>query len=265
MKRFQLQFRDCDTKALLRSSARESDTEIVFDEPGVYCQSDVPRVIYGRFPGSLDPLRYAVTSIEYHESTRNRGLKSRSRIFGYKPRAPLRQDFCSATSMAVQFGKQQEILREYGERIAATYRDWAPDLYAHHLRELEAVRPEWILRGTPFTSGIVNKDNPLKYHFDTGNFKNCFSCMLVLRQNVEGGYLSLPQYNARWLLEDGAYFLFDGQAILHGVTPMKLLNAKAYRYSVVYYALKAMANCGTSEEELRRIRELKRTREWKRI
>lgn len=265
MKRFQLSRREVDTKALLRRRAVEADTELVLDQPGVYCEGDVPRVLYGKLPGSLDRLRYAVTSIEYQGGTRTAGLKTTSRIFGYRPRIAIRQDYCSATTMALQFPAQQEILRAYGMELAKIYAEFAPDVYADHMRQLEAVRPEWRLRDTPFTSGIVNKDNPLNYHLDTGNFEGCFSCMIVLRQNLQGGFLSVPEFNARWLLEDGAFFLFDGQALLHGVTPMKLLNAKAYRYSVVFYALRAMARCGTPAEELARIRQLKRTREWKRV
>jgi hypothetical protein len=111
----------------------------------------------------------------------------------------------------------------------------------------------------------VNKNNALNYHFDGGNFEGVMSCMVVLRKNLEGGFLSVPEIDARFLLEDRSYFLFDGQKLLHGVTPIKRLNRNAYRYSIVYYAIRNMMKCGTLKQELDHARKGRMEIEKKRI
>ena len=49
---------------------------------------------------------------------------------------------------------------------------------------------------------------------------------------------------------DNALIIFDGQAVLHGVTPINKFHPRGYRASVVLYALEAMKNCYPFEQEL---------------
>ena len=58
--------------------------------------------------------------------------------------------------------------------------------------------------------------------------------------------------------------IFDGQQILHGVTPIVKQFEDAHRFTVVYYALQAMWNCEPLCAELARIRNIKSKREAKR-
>ena len=55
--------------------------------------------------------------------------------------------------------------------------------------------------------------------------------------------------------------MFDGQGIMHGVTPITYESPLSYRYSIVYYSLKQMWKCLTIDEELVRIRNKKTQRE----
>lgn len=48
------------------------------------------------------------------------------------------------------------------------------------------ILPEWRLKDQPFTSGIVNRSNPLPYHLDSGNLKGSMSAMVVMQQGVLG-------------------------------------------------------------------------------
>jgi len=122
------------------------------------------------------------------------------------------------------------------------------------------------MEGTPFTSGIVNKNNPLKYHHDSGNFKNVLSNMIVLKRGVKGGRLSCPEYDIKFECDDNCVVIFDGAQILHGVTPIiKPEGEETYRYSVVYYSLEQMWKCDSVNEEVKRIRKVKKEREFKRI
>lgn len=214
---------------------------------------------------SSKDLADALQRINYTVSDRVSGLRTVSRIFGYAPRVPLRKDFCSPTSLAQDFPKEHELLCEYGRAIVDLYTEVAPEVYEAHFTEAEKkVRKEYRIEGTPFTSGIVNKNNPLKYHFDSGNFKNVYSCMLGIREGTAGGYLAMPEYDCALEIKNNSVTIFDGQKILHGVTPIKLLTPEAYRFTIVYYSLTRMWECLPLGEEVRRIRNLKTERERRR-
>lgn len=59
--------------------------------------------------------------------------------------------------------------------------------------------------------------------------------------------------------------MFDGQGLLHGVTPIFKKTARAVRYSIVYYSMRQMWNCLPITDELIRIRKKKAERETKRL
>ena len=128
----------------------------------------------------------------------------------------------------------------------------------------EKIPHEYRLHGTAFTSGIVNENNPLKYHYDAGNFRGVWSGMIVFKSGIEGGHLALPEFGLGVELCDRSLFLFDGQGILHGVTPIVRTRPDAKRYSIVYYSLQNMWSCRPLGEELDRIRQKRTEREAKR-
>lgn len=253
MRLLQLQRKEIDIKALKKRSALESDASIEISEPTIIMEGDEIRVIYGRLDDDCFDLLVAFQTIKYLESLRTSGLKTRSRIFGFSPRNALRSNFCGVTSMAFEHPKAHQTILEYGKKFDAIYQQAAPALYDRHRELFERIKPFWRIPGTLYTSGIVNKNNPLKYHFDAGNFKNVMSCMVVLKQNSEGGRLSVPQLDVKFNFENRSFIMFDGQALLHGVTPIKKLNSTGYRYSCVYYSLEQMKNCGEPEEEVKHV------------
>ena len=83
----------------------------------------------------------------------------------------------------------------WGKTVAKYYQDFLPERYKSHNEQLtDKVIDEYRIEGTPFTSGIINKNNPLKYHFDSGNFKGVYSCMITVKHDTSGGNLSMPEY-----------------------------------------------------------------------
>lgn len=264
-----------DPKLWLRNRPKEDDTGTVHTEPGVYYLDDVPVLIYGRFADRHERLLWALHTLGYQRESRSTaggaiGSRGReklgeSRIFGFRPRIPFGANYCGISSTAETHPAQHRTICDFGRLLDAMYRAAAPEVAARHAEALKHISPSWVLPGTCFTSGIVNRDNPLKYHFDRGNLRDVMSCMAVFRNMMSGGNLAIPEFNARWALEDHTYFLFDGQRFLHGVTPIRKMNKRAYRYSIVYYALRAMASCGTLEQELDRCRKEKARREKERI
>lgn len=253
--------RSCPEKvktSVLLSDSRETISEpcIVYEE-GV----DKPLVLYTYAEVDTSAVLHAVRNIEYVKGKRARGLYSISRIFGYRPRLTMHHDYCSITSLAFDSQEKHEVICDFAKEIERVYRENIPDVYEKHKEMVSSVLPEWRIKDTVYTSGIVNKNNQLKYHHDTGNFNEVYSAMLVLRSGTRGGNLLLPEYGVQFQLKNNAIFIFDGQSVLHGVTPIFYDYPEAYRYSLVYYSLKQIAKCLPLKEELERIREVKMKRE----
>lgn len=208
----------------------------------------------------LDALRQAVLHITKIGSNRRQsGVPSRSKIFGFSPRMPVQQrDWCAGAALNREYPEVCQVLFEYASHLSTIYKAVFPAGYLHSVAALSHVRPEWKIPDSVFTSGIVNLDNPLQYHYDAGNFEGTWSVMAVFKKGMAGGHLNLPDYGLKVACSDSSLFIFDGQSELHGVTPIIKTAEDAYRYSVVFYALERLCKCGSRPEELRRA-QVKRT------
>jgi len=258
--------RKLDFKAYRHRHAVEADYETLIDEPFNLYEDGKLALSYVIPEDNLEPLRLACKTIKYTKNFRQGGLKTTSRVFGYEPRKVLRKDYCSVTSLARDFPKQNSIIIKAASMVGRNYQKVNPDLYAYHKSETEQkVGRDWKINDAPFTSGIINENNPLKYHFDSGNYRNVWSGMVVFKEGITGGYLSLPEFNIAVALRDKSLIYFDGQGILHGVTPIQRLSEYSKRYSIVYYSLKGIWNCLPLDDEKIRIRKVRSEREANRM
>ncbi len=268
MKILEIKSKAIDLTKFSKRSALNTDFAHLITESTIITEDGKIKIIYKKLDDEPNfdsqEIVEALKRIEYDTNERTGGLKTTSRIFGYSPRNVLRKDFCSSTSLAREFPKEHEVVCRYGVKVAELYQENDPVAYSKHMKLASKVLPEWTIEDSPFTSGIINKNNPLKYHFDSGNFKDVYSCMLGFKQDVESGYLSIPAYDIALEIGNNSVTIFDGQSILHGVTPIKYLKTSAYRYTIVYYSLKQMWNCLPLGEEIGRIRNLKTNREMRR-
>jgi hypothetical protein len=257
---------DLDLKQFVKRSALQSDFQKLITEDTLVTENHVPKILYKKIDGNLtNDVRQAVMTLKYEKGTRTTGLITESRIFGYSPRNTIRKDYCSSTSLAYQYPEHNKIICEFGEYLANLYKKYFPEVYNIHNDIVKTkILESWRIGQSPFTSGIVNKNNPLKYHFDAGNIKNVLSNMVVFKNDVEGGFLSCPEYNIGFEVADNTVILFDGQKILHGVTPIKKTSDQAYRYSIVYYTLQQMWNCLPLSDEILRAQQVRTKRENKR-
>lgn len=216
---------------------------------GIYC--DISHLDSTEFVKTL-------RSIKISTNERSSGMKTTSQVFGYMPRRPLgRGDFCAASVLDRDRPEAVKIVEDFVSPLVDMYRQINPALVKLHESLADKILPEWRIHGL-YSSGIINKDNLLPYHFDSGNIEACWSIMPVFKKDVEGGHLSIPQLNLCIELQDKTCLMFDGQQYLHGVTPFNKLTQGAYRYSVVYYTLKQLWECLPFDEELQRGR-VKRT------
>jgi hypothetical protein len=79
--------------------------------------------------------------------------------------------------------------------------------------------------------------------------------MFAFKKDIEGGYLSVPEIDMVFKCGSGSLTMFDGQGLIHGVTPIRKLSEFAVRYTVVYYSLQQMWNCITPKDEISRLRQ----------
>lgn len=269
MKTITLKRRKLDKKDFVKRSAKEEDCSILIEEPTILLDEETGdiKVIYDLLDIDTSDVVKAVKDIRYVKGKRSRGLISQSRIIGYTPRNEIRQDYCSSTSLARESARNHAVIAGFALRLEEYYKRYNIAGYEKHLHLVEdSVKENWRIAGESiFTSGIVNKNNPLKYHYDTGNFSDVYSMMVVFKGGVEGGYLSLPEYDCKFYLPNNSIFMFDGQGIIHGVTPIKYTSQSGYRFSIVYYTLKRMWQCLEIEEEIKRVNEKKTVRERTRM
>lgn len=255
MKIIEIKPKALNFKEYIKRSAKESDYKTLISEDALITTNGVPKILYMKLPVDSSKLRAVVKKLKYSTTKRIRGLATTSTIFGYNPRNAIRKDYCSATAMAYTQPKEHAFICEFGKVLSQLYKQYFPDVYNYHNSITDKkILPEWKINETPFTSGIVNKNNPLKYHFDTGNIKEALSNMVVFKKDVQGGYLACPEFGVGFECADDSVVIFDGQSILHGVTPIKQLFPDSYRYSIVYYTLQQLWSCEPLSEEILRVR-----------
>lgn len=250
--------------------ALETDYSTFIDRSTVLTVDGEPRIVYldlDEFGADPTELVAVLQTMNFTATNQRRtnGLQGATRALGWHPRRTLRQDFCHISALAEENPRAHTTVVKYAEQVSRWYEQYNPDLYAkHNTIMLNEIRPDYQLPQSVFTSGVINKNNSIPYHFDAGNFKDVWSCMLAFKKDVKGGYLSCPEFDLGFEIKNNSLLMFDGQGILHGVTPIKLTSRKAYRYTVVYYSLQQIWNCLPITEELERIRKVKTEREQKR-
>lgn len=273
MQTLNLKLREIDLRQYKKRQALERDFSTLITHSTVVMIDDEPRIVYVELDDvgeDYTAIADALQTIDFAiiKGKRTGGMQGESRVFGWMPRRTLRNDFCHIPQLAIENPAAHQAICTYAERVSTWYQRYNPDLYQKHEGLMQdKVSGDYRMPDAPqtvFTSGIVNRNNALPYHFDAGNFKDVWSCMLVFKKNIAGGFLSVPALDLGFQLKNNSLFMFDGQGILHGVTPIKRLALDSYRYSIVYYSLQQMWNCLPITDEIIRIRQKKTEREQRR-
>jgi len=215
-------------------------------------EEGAPIIIVAPFDGDLKALRKTFLAYKCDSTTsRAGGISNKSRTFGYMARSVAnRRSACSTCSGASKYPNAHQELLDTAAVLATQLKELAPEIAKHQEQELEQVLPEWRMPGGFWTSGVLNETSELGYHFDRNNL-DAWSAMPVLRRHTRGGHLHLPELNVVLELKDGDVVFFNGGDWIHGVTPISMLRDNAYRFSCVYYPVKAMSNCLTWKEEVK--------------
>jgi len=173
------------------------------------------------------------------------GLSVTHSVFGYAQPVPLRRRWsCTRCRIHTDFPEVAEVIDRFVSTSERKFRELAPDAYRQSAEAVLDVVPEaWRIEGTPWTSGVINNTAALPYHKDSGNIRGSWSAMIACRHGIDGGMLHLADYDAYLAVPHGSISIFDGQSVLHGVTPFQVTSHDAWRYTLVAYAKSGMKNC----------------------
>jgi hypothetical protein len=128
--------------------------------------------------------------------------------------------YCRLTAFTAQEVDRWTAMLPYFERIAQLFAEHVPERYAAQMREVERTAPDWVIKGTPFTTITVNNTYPTGMHTDKGDLDAGFSTLGCIRRGqYEGGCISFPQYGVGVDMKDGDVLLMDAHE-WHGNTPM---------------------------------------------
>lgn len=193
------------------------------------------------------------------------GVRNRATTFGYLgAAAAMRRYGCRACDGARKDPEAHAAIATLAGSLAELTR-WAVEQQADDDEAFAgAVDGQWRLAASPWTSGVVNWNSAMPYHYDRNNLP-VWSAMVCIREGMRGGYLHVPGFDLTVACHDGDVVWFPGWALMHGVTPLEPQRAEARRLTAVYYALRGLAACLDPPAELTRAR-ARRTKaedEWK--
>lgn len=254
MRTLHVERRDINVDDYRGSFADEAHVARMIDEPTIIHVdgAEEPSIVYLELNERLPSAVAALRRIKYSETARTAGMISTSRTFGYAPKLVVRgEETCRTAKLATEDPSAHAAICDLATVVEDAYAKLNPTLYAQHTAIIDRVLPDWRLHDGVFTSGIINRNNKLPYHFDRGNFAGCWSNMLVFKNGCAGGDLTCPELGIGFRLRDHSMLMFDGQAILHGVTPFRITRRDGYRYSVVFYSLAQMWRCDPKDDTAR--------------
>src|SRR5882672_11314792 len=189
----------------------DGDWDTFIDEPVVLREEGRPILVFTNEVEG-DELLGALRQVHYGVSFRASGMRSSSRTFGSLPRVTLRRDYCTESAIATKQPHENAVLRAWAGEASALFKRLNPEEHAKQEALLrDKVRPDWVLPGGVFTSGIANHNNELRYHYDKGNFKGSWSAMYAFSRSVKGGLLVLPAWGLAFRFQRPSLILFDGQ------------------------------------------------------
>ena len=255
-----------DSNSLLKTTPKKEHYDKVIKEDTAFYLDGVCIGIYINVDKNvLSYVREAVKDTKYVETYRANTLPTKSSVFGALPRVALRNDFCRFSNKTSEEKQNTNKLFTFQETLCDIYKKYLPELYEYDLEKTrEKINDDYRLIDTPYTTANINVNHAIKYHKDSGNIKNSFSNVLILKENCTGGELVLPEYRLALEQADGALCIFSGQKEIHGVMPIKPYKEDFYRASIVYYTLAQLEHCYPYKQEVTRLNIKKRERAVKR-
>jgi len=118
-----------------------------------------------------------------------------SGIVGFYDREA-RRPFCRTTAYTANHPQKFAAAIPYLQTIDEHFRALAPDRWAAQRDVCDSTEPDWIIKGTVFTTITVNKNFQTAVHRDNGDFPDGFGVMTAFAAGeYEGFYLAFPGFD----------------------------------------------------------------------
>jgi hypothetical protein len=249
-----------------RAHAEAPKDHLVIDGPAQIIDAGTGEVVCVHWTGAesiATRIQHGLNGVAWHDevgakinnSGRLSGLRVSHRVFGYTQPAPMRQRYgCATSSFNLDHPDVYADVEQFCLLAEWVFRTFAPDVHEHTGTVTRKAIPDaWRIAGTLWTSGIINNTAALPMHKDSSNVKGSWSAMLGCRRQMGGGLLYLADYDCYLSIPHGSISIFDGQSVVHGVTPMEPRGPQASRYTLVSYSKTAMCRCAPKRgDEVRR-------------
>lgn len=173
-----------------------------------------------------------------------------SGIAGWYDRYP-RIPYGRATAYTAAHPEKFKMAYPFLQTLSRGFKELLPWRFGNQMREASKIDPAFVVPETPFTTITVNKSFRTAAHFDAGDYADGLSNLLVLSNNgnYKGGYLVFPEYRVAVNVRPGDLLLVNNHEVLHGNTPIELMDEEAERISLVCYLREGMLQLGSKDYE----------------
>ena len=95
-----------------------------------------------------------------------------------------------------------------------------------------------------YTTGVINRDNAMRYHHDSGNVEDSYTGVVFVNSGVKGGELLLPELGIALKPQTCWGVIYRGDEFVHGAAPMTRVacntdpSQRGHRYSIVFHERK---------------------------
>jgi len=205
--------------------------------------------------GGRDPLtgdlRVPARKLDGALSRTTYGAPQQSAVIGAYDRTS-RLPFCRLTAFNLDHAAEFERARPLVCAVDRAFAEALPDRHAAQQAAVARTPPEFIIRGTTFSTMTVNRNWRTALHRDKGDLAEGFGVMTVLEAGrYDGGWLVFPRYRVGVDMRQGGVCLADVHEY-HGNTPIVGMPGRYVRLSTVYYFRAGMTACLSPREELAR-------------
>lgn len=180
-----------------------------------------------------------------------------SGIVGFYPRFA-RTPYCRMTAFNMKTPEKFLAALPLIREIDKVFAKEVPDRYAAQMKLIKKTSKDFAIPGTAFTTITVNRNFQTAVHLDKGDLKEGFGVLTALRAGkFKGCYLCFPRFRVAVDMQTCDLLLADVHEY-HGNTPLIGIAGAYERISLVLYYRSGMDDCGTAEQELKRVKSRKR-------
>lgn len=207
-------------------------------------------------PGFISGTRARPLKEDGTVSNTNYAQQVDSGIIGYMDRNA-RFPYCRQTAFTQKHVEKWDAALPFIRGVNQVFSKYAPERYAVQKEVVDRTSPDFVIKGTVFTTVTVNHNWQTAVHKDAGDYKEGFGVLSALcAGKFYGGFYTYPKFKVAANLRTRDVILADVHE-WHGNTPIVGAKKNYERISCVFYYRNNMHYCGRAEEESTRVKNRK--------